>query len=74
MNKMIEDGRLPDCSCLIGSQQGCELVSPESAKRNAQKTKNARNLSGKLHKPAMIAARKEIFNSRRIGGTLGKPT
>lgn len=63
---MIEDGRLPDGSRLIGSQQGCELVSSESAKRNAQKTKNARDLSGKLHKRAMIAARKGIFNSWRV--------
>ena len=48
----------------------------EPRKRQAQRPENQERpqFEWQVHKPAMIAARKEIFNSRRIGGTLGKPT
>jgi hypothetical protein len=63
MNKMIEDGCLPDGGRLIGEEHGSELVSSECAERDAGKTKNTRDLRGKLHKRGMMAVGTALFNS-----------
>jgi hypothetical protein len=64
---MIKDGRLPDGCGLVCSKKCGKLVSSEGSQGYAKESEDACDLSGKLHKAAMMVAAPQLFNFAQHG-------